>query len=437
MLIKHLIFLYFILLIFEGALRKWIFPGLATPLLIVRDPVVIAIYLLAFQNRVFPTNNWVLGALALGVASGFAAMVAGHGNILVTAYGFRANFLHIPLIFVMARVLDQQDLRRYAKWMLLITLPMTALVVVQFLSPPTAFVNVGVGGEGTASFDGGGGRMRSSGTFSFIIGLVSFYSLAFACWAGLLLDRGARPPLWLLAGAGTCLLLAVPLSISRALLVAVGIVVAGCALVFLRMPGWGRMLPRLLLVGGVAFLALSQLTIFDEAMDAFGDRWDRSTTRQGGAEQAIFMRIIHDLTQPFQYLGRVPLLGNGIGAGTQGGAQLLRGERGFLGGEGEWWRLLWEMGIFLGSAFILYRFWLTVRLGLFGWRMLGQGNPFPWIFFLAAGPLVLSGQWGQPTQLGFAIFSAGMALAAGMERRQSTADADEVAVSADRANEAR
>ena len=38
-LLKKGIWLYFLLLIFEGALRKWLLPGLATPLLVVRDPI--------------------------------------------------------------------------------------------------------------------------------------------------------------------------------------------------------------------------------------------------------------------------------------------------------------------------------------------------------------------------------------------------------------
>ena len=48
-----LIWLYFWLLIFEGALRKWIFPSFSAPLLIVRDPIVILIYLVAIAEGIF------------------------------------------------------------------------------------------------------------------------------------------------------------------------------------------------------------------------------------------------------------------------------------------------------------------------------------------------------------------------------------------------
>ena len=41
--IKFLLWSYLVLLIFEGALRKWVFPGAADALLIIRDPIVILI----------------------------------------------------------------------------------------------------------------------------------------------------------------------------------------------------------------------------------------------------------------------------------------------------------------------------------------------------------------------------------------------------------
>jgi hypothetical protein len=419
MLLKRLIFLYFLLLIFEGALRKWVLPGLATPLLIVRDPVVIAIYLLAFQYRVFPINNWTLGAGALAVASSLMSILVGHGDIFVTTYGLRANFLHIPLIFVMALVLDRDDMRVYARWILYLTIPMTGLVVLQFLSPTSAFVNIGVGGEGTASFSGAAGRMRSSGTFSFISGLVSFYTLAFASWVALSIDRG-RTPFWLVAASGVAILLAIPLSISRALLISVAIIAIGGAFVIARLPGWGSMLPRLTIMVGISLFGASQLPVFDEAVDVFGARWDTASRIEGGGS-GMLNRVIENLTGPIKNLAQVDLFGSGVGAGTMAGAQMLRGRREFLGGEGEWWRLLWEMGVFLGLPFIAYRFWLTVRLALFGWQKLDAGNPLPWLFFLASGGAVLNGQWGQATALGFAVFGAGMVLASGQEPKTSDA----------------
>ena len=70
--IRRLIWLYFWLLLLEGALRKWVVPQLSNPLLIIRDPVVLLIYVLAIRARVFPRNAWVLSLafIAFLVAGG-------------------------------------------------------------------------------------------------------------------------------------------------------------------------------------------------------------------------------------------------------------------------------------------------------------------------------------------------------------------------------
>jgi hypothetical protein len=41
--IRRLIWLYLVLWLIEGGLRRWFLPGLATPLLLIRDPLVVAI----------------------------------------------------------------------------------------------------------------------------------------------------------------------------------------------------------------------------------------------------------------------------------------------------------------------------------------------------------------------------------------------------------
>lgn len=420
MVLQRLFILYFLLLIFEGALRKWFLPGLATPLLVVRDPVVLVIYFLALRQGVFPINSWVGGAVLLSVASSLLTLTAGHGNPIVLAYGLRANFLQIPLIFIIGYAMDRATLRFVIRGLLWLSIPMTFLIVAQFFSPPEARVNVGVGGEGTASFDGIGGRNRPSGTFSFITGVVGFYTFAFAAWLAALFDKRHASPV-LLALSGIAILAAIPLSISRLLLVSVALVALGSVAAFVRMPGWGRQVPRLIMVVGISALATSQLPFFGEAVDIMGQRIDEAGRIEGGSSGFI-QRISMDLLGPFIHTGFDPI-GVGLGAGTQGGGQMLVGERGFYGGEGEWWRLLFELGSILGTAFIAMRFWLTIKLGLCGWRMLARANPLPWFFVLASGLLVLNGQWGQPTALGFAVFGAGITLAAA---RFDLADEDEL-----------
>ena len=69
--IKKLIWAYFFLLLFEGALRKWFLPSLSQGLLIIRDPLVIWIYYLSYIKGLFPLNNkYLIKCFQWGITSG-------------------------------------------------------------------------------------------------------------------------------------------------------------------------------------------------------------------------------------------------------------------------------------------------------------------------------------------------------------------------------
>ena len=163
---KKGIWLYIILLIFEGALRKWILPSLATPLLLVRDPIVIWLVIEGWKKgwiNVF----YAKAMMAVATLSFIITLLFGHQNILVALYGWRIYFFHFPMIFIIGKILTRDDILRICRFFLYISIPMTVLVVIQFYSPPTAWVNIGVGGEGTAGFGAVGNFMRPPGVFSF------------------------------------------------------------------------------------------------------------------------------------------------------------------------------------------------------------------------------------------------------------------------------
>jgi hypothetical protein len=64
--IKKGIWVYIILLIIEGGLRRWVIPGLASPLLLVRDVVGIYLLIIAYNNKYYPTNIQVKLFFAIG-----------------------------------------------------------------------------------------------------------------------------------------------------------------------------------------------------------------------------------------------------------------------------------------------------------------------------------------------------------------------------------
>src|SRR5688572_33018688 len=164
--VKRLIWLYFFLLIFEGTFRKWILPQFSDVLLVVRDPVVLAIYFLAIKARVFPRNNYILALGIIGILSWLVSLVVLEPYlslkplILVTGFGFRSNFLHLPLIFVVGRVLTQEDVLKLGKWVVIGLIPMCVLLAIQFTAAPDSFINRTAGLGESQQITAGGGTIR-------------------------------------------------------------------------------------------------------------------------------------------------------------------------------------------------------------------------------------------------------------------------------------
>src|SRR5438067_11868110 len=106
--LKRWIWVYFFFLIFEGTFRKWILPQFSDVLLVVRDPVVLVIYVLAIKARLFPRNNWVLSLAIIGIISWLVSLVVLEPYLsvnplcLVTAPASRCNFLHLRRLAVLA-----------------------------------------------------------------------------------------------------------------------------------------------------------------------------------------------------------------------------------------------------------------------------------------------------------------------------------------------
>ena len=166
--IKLGIWAYFFLLILEGTLRKWVLPGLATPLLVVRDPIVIWVLYLAASKGLLKANKYMVGMVIIGLFGLLMAMVVGHKNLAVAIFGARILVLHFPFIFVMGRVFNREDVIKMGRVIVYMSIPMAILIALQFYSPQSAWVNRGVGDdiEG-AGFTGALGYFSTPGYLFF------------------------------------------------------------------------------------------------------------------------------------------------------------------------------------------------------------------------------------------------------------------------------
>jgi hypothetical protein len=417
--VRMLIWLYFWLIIFEGALRKWVFPSLSDPLLLIRDPVVLLIYFQAIRGNFFP-NHWLVRAtLVLGVFTFFwGSMHAYAGGskvmVLVTLYGVRTYFLHLPLIFIMGKVFTRQDVIKLGKWCLLLSIPMALLMAAQYKVDLGHWLNRGTQGEEGGQLMAAMGKVRPPGTFSFITGPATFYPLIVVYLVYGIMDPKAYPK-WLLLAAAGATALALPISGSRTLVLSCALVLFFALIALIRIP---RLIPRFLLWGaviGAAGIALLALPVGRQAVESFTTRWDEAIDFEGegkGAGAGISTRVGGNFTEVFYYLDTIPIEGYGIGAGTNVGVKLMTGGVGFLLGEGEWTRNVMEAGPILGFAYIGFRILFAVFLALLAWRKIGVGDPFGWLFMSCAAISLIIGQTAQPTTLGFMALISGLSLSA-------------------------
>ena len=407
--IKKLVWTYFVLLIFEGALRKWVVPSAANALLIIRDPVVLAAFFLAWRSGVFPRNVFI-GALAIiGVSSFVVALLISRDSPAVAIYGFRTNFLQLPFIFLIAKVFDLRDVERVGYWTLLIAIPMGVLMALQFLAPAHSFINSGAG-DSFEQLPSALGRIRPPGTFSFVTGVVYFYSMVAAYL--LYSQLGSRYPRWLIGGATVAMLCAVAVSGSRALIGSIAVVfVIGMLVSSVVQPrlAW-RWLVGLLVMGLIIFF-LSQFSLFQLGLATLDQRVANASRTEGGSAGFI-ARFLAGYTGFVPALYSAPLLGQGLGMGTNVGLILMADKSQFLWFEDEWARHILESGPLLGGSFILYRIALTLWVGVVAIGRTARRNPLASLLYGAVFLMLVRGSLGQTTSLGFTIFLSGLCLAA-------------------------
>lgn len=415
---KKGIWLYIILLIFEGTLRKWFLPSLATPLLLVRDPIVIWLVIEGWRK------GWIdvfyaKAMMIVGTLSFILTLLFGHQNILVALYGWRIYFFHFPMIFIIGKILTRDDILRICRFFLYVSIPMTVLVVIQFYSPPTAWVNLGVGGEGTAAGSALRDFMRPPGTFSFPPGLAAFHAVVGCALVYYLicnkdLKKEQTINYWLLIIMAICYIIVIPTSISRTIFFQACVLITFSILIpFFRKDFKRRIYKFVCIIIAVSIL-LYISGIVDTNVEAFQTRYEQANYVEGGIEGVLGNRYIGGFLRALTRID-VPVCGYGIGLGTNAGANMMGGDIYAFGfnGEVEWERIIGECGFFLGVSIIALRLALSIAMLFKSFNRLTENlDLLPWM--LCAGMILYlpQAQWGSITNLGFSILFGGLTLAA-------------------------
>lgn len=174
--LRNVFFLFAIYLVFEGALRKWVLPQFSTPLFLLKDILMILIFVL-LTNRRHPQKIWVppeVSGLVFLVSILFTAVFLVNYNGLVSFIGLRYYLVILPLIFVIPVVFnDTEDLERAAYYYLILTAVICLIGIFQYYSPVDSFINRYSWSRqemkiATIVDPSGTSRARITGTFSYI-----------------------------------------------------------------------------------------------------------------------------------------------------------------------------------------------------------------------------------------------------------------------------
>ncbi len=168
----------FILLVVEGALRKWVLPQASEMIYFLKDLVILGAYFnfylfSSFNKKLIPKLPIIniLIFIAVGWCI-FQIFNPSLGSPLVGVFGLRGYLLYIPLIWMVPYLFNsEEDLYEFLRSHLLLTIPVGIIGIIQFFSPPSSFINAYANEESVvkATF-GVTDAVRITGTFPYISG---------------------------------------------------------------------------------------------------------------------------------------------------------------------------------------------------------------------------------------------------------------------------
>jgi hypothetical protein len=314
----------FLLIVIEGALRKWVFPQANEMLYFLKDIVLLGVYFNFYffsgsKEKLFPKVNLikVFTIFVIGWCL-FQVFNPSLGSPLIGFFGLRGYLLYLPLIWILPFMFQSEE-ELYIFWRthFLLLIPVGIIGIVQFFSPASSFINAYSNEDNRviiATF-GATSAVRITGTFSYISGYAIFLIVCF----GLLIPFFSinQPFGWKLISLVEIFLLIVNslMTGSRSVILAqVLFILCYIAARGLRQPeSTVRFLMRLLVPAIV--IALVTFIWFRPAVDAF---WLRTTSNKDVPD-----RIAGSFTEPFDFIRYKELDGYGTGA-THQAAPVLR-----------------------------------------------------------------------------------------------------------------
>lgn len=373
------------IVVFEGALRKWISSTLTNPLVLLRDALALCGIYWALKSG--HLNFKKSGAQILLIWTvifliwGLLQTIVNQSSPLIFIIGARFWLLYLWFGYAAAVSLTAYDFSCIAKTILLFLLLMAPLGVLQHFLPPGVFLNKQLDGDESTVFRLNADIVRTTGTFSFTLGNAIF--LAFATpFALSLLAPGNNlwRNKWMPKICVLALGIASIVSGSRAAVIFFGLLFSVHIFTSLRYAKRSRKGHAILALVIMMVLFALVLYIFSSAVDATQERFESAADSEDliGRVMTIFFG------EPGVYRD-FSLLGQGVGLGTNfaGGGQ-------FLLAETEPGRIVLEGGL-LGFLFIALKL-VVISIGIPRSLSIARltGNSFPFMLWFTTAIALFS-----------------------------------------------
>jgi hypothetical protein len=338
-----------VLVVIEGALRKWALPQASQLIYFLKDFVLIGAYF-AYFGKPRPTNR---SAVKDGTIKGLAYLIAmwcffeifnpNLGSPIIGMFGIRNYLLYIPLMWMIPALFQsEEELYKFLRNYLLLLIPVGLLAIAQYFSPPESFLNVYTADmeQQTAT---SGGAVRVTGTFSYLAGYAVYLGVCFTLLLPLMFRQQAL--IWRCLTIVEFSLIAITslMTGSRGLMIFIVLQLIGYFGFegFRNFSSLSNFLGKFLFPAIVGFFLV--VSKFQTAINSFGERANNSDD--------ILPRMLNTFTEPFEFFQYALFNGYGAGATFQAN-EVIRSFFNLPGGEyipvyyeGETGRIALELGI--------------------------------------------------------------------------------------------
>ena len=415
--------IYFILLFIEGGLRKWTFPEISNIFLVIRDPIAIYALLMGLKygylKKFFPVFF-----ISISIFAFITTMIYGHKNLIVALYGFRIYGINVPALFVWGSILTKTDIKKIIVATLYLLLISTLIIIIQYNSPQSAFINIGTGGnEDGSGFQGVNGYFRPSGTFSFTAGLALFEFLALACLLSKITTKESnKRQIFFILVTGIAYLLSVFFSLSRTIVAQTGILTL--TFIILSASNRKRFLTSIFIISTIIIAGYITYKYSDDFKIAYNNliqRFDDASNNEGNfingsIRHRIFGSYIRAFTEPQNFTGKIiPDFGFGMGAGSKVGSKILNLDMSYTFGlaEEEWSLVVCEYGFFIGGLILIIGRFLFPCILFFKsiTNKKTRNDNFCIYITIAFFSISMTSGLSVPTHLGFYVVTGALSLA--------------------------